>query len=83
MGIISKYVTAKLTEGVIETVGRVTLETTVGIMSKKAEIDKSDPSKKKIRALNVNDLIGQHYLKVRAKLINAGFTDISFVEKKI
>lgn len=37
MGLFSKFVTTKLAESVIETVGRVTLNTTVGIMEGKAK----------------------------------------------
>ena len=34
MGLLTKYITTKLTESVIKTVGKVTLDTTVGIMEK-------------------------------------------------
>ena len=92
MGLLSKYITTKLTESVIKTVGKVTLETTVGILEEKAKHEKKTtktitvrtPStdQEKIKSPDVEELIGKHYLKVRAAFISAGFEDISFIVKK-
>ena len=94
MGLLSKYITTKLTESVIKTVGKVTLETTVGIMEQKAKQEKESQKSQtektpsniqnevKIKPPRIDELIGKHYLKVRAAFIGAGFEDISFIVKK-
>jgi hypothetical protein len=107
MGILSKIITTKLVEGVIETVGKVTVTTTIGIMegkakhgnlqennveTKKKNLDQPQKEKYKvervkqddgrIKAPCVEELLGQHYLKVRAAFVGAGFEDVSYILKK-
>lgn len=100
MGLFTKFVTTKLAESIIRTVGEVTLKTTVGIMEEKAkkekkqkkdEIDKKGSYTKparakvddgKIKAPRIENLLGDHYLKVRAAFVGAGFEDISYIVKK-
>ena len=83
MGLLSKYITAKLTESVIEKVGEVTLETAIGIMNEKAKLDKNKCIEGRlVKAPRCENLIGKHYLKVRAAFVSEGFKDISFIVKK-
>ncbi|MBE6901112.1 MAG: hypothetical protein E7478_01420 [Ruminococcaceae bacterium] len=87
MGIVGKIVTTVATKSIIKTVGEVTLNTACGIMESS---EKNNSGHKpaaynhtvEIKSPNINELIGDHYLKARAAFVACGFLDITYIEKK-
>ena len=86
MSILGKIVAAAATKAVIKTVGEVAVTTTGGVLDEvdrhRGKQEERLQNAKFIKASNMEDFIGEHYLKVRAALIAYGFTDISFVAKR-
>lgn len=88
--IIVKQVSTAATKGIIKTVGQAVVDTTAGVYN---EVDKHNKINDKRGSLmqkqvmtpmskppDIDEFIGEHYLKARAALVQAGFEDISYVE---
>lgn len=88
--IIVKQVSTAATKGIIRTVGQAVVDTTAGVYNevdkhnkindKRASVMQKQVQNTMIKPPDIEEFIGEHYLKARAALVQAGFEDISFVE---